>query len=94
MVCVFALHFAALTVIAATSNLLRFAVFQYKKVMYFFMPHDLKVFFLALAMAAFSTASSLAQAQPAPIKVALIESLSGPFANTGEAVFRDRKSVV
>ena len=28
-------------------------------------------------------------AQPVPIKVALIESLSGPFANTGEAVFRN-----
>ena len=28
-------------------------------------------------------------AQPAPIKVALIESMSGPFANTGEAVFRN-----
>ena len=27
--------------------------------------------------------------QPAPIKVALIESMSGPFANTGEAVFRN-----
>ena len=30
-----------------------------------------------------------ALAQPAPIKVALIESMSGPFANTGEAVFRN-----
>lgn len=28
-------------------------------------------------------------AQPAPIKVALIEGLSGPFANPGEAVFRN-----
>ena len=33
--------------------------------------------------------SFLASAQSAPIKVALIESLSGPFANTGEAVFRN-----
>ncbi len=33
--------------------------------------------------------SSMASAQPAPVKVALIESLSGPFANTGEAVFRN-----
>lgn len=40
--------------------------------------------------------SALAQSSPAtpstpaqPIKVALIESLSGPFANTGEAVFRN-----
>ena len=31
----------------------------------------------------------MAIAQPAPIKVALIESMSGPFANTGEAVFRN-----
>jgi branched-chain amino acid transport system substrate-binding protein len=35
------------------------------------------------------TASFAAIAQPLPIKVALIESLSGPFANTGEAVFRN-----
>ncbi len=42
---------------------------------------------LALAL----TAPSLVLAQPllAPIKLALIESLSGPFANTGEAVFRN-----
>jgi branched-chain amino acid transport system substrate-binding protein len=33
--------------------------------------------------------SSMASAQPAPVKVALIESFSGPFANTGEAVFRN-----
>ena len=39
---------------------------------------------------AFGLVASLsAVAQPAPIKVALIESLSGPFANTGEAVFRN-----
>ena len=35
------------------------------------------------------TAAFVATAQPAPIKVALIESMSGPFANTGEAVFRN-----
>ena len=35
------------------------------------------------------TLSFGALAQPAPIKVALIESMSGPFANTGEAVFRN-----
>jgi branched-chain amino acid transport system substrate-binding protein len=29
------------------------------------------------------------QASPEPIKIALIEGLSGPFANTGEAVFRN-----
>ena len=36
--------------------------------------------------------SFLSQAQPAsqpPVRIALIESLSGPFANTGEAVFRN-----
>ena len=38
----------------------------------------------------FSLVFSLAsEAQPTPIKVALIESMSGPFANTGEAVFRN-----
>ena len=31
----------------------------------------------------------LAQAEPAPIRIAMIESLSGPFANTGEAVLRN-----
>ena len=41
--------------------------------------------FLALGL----LVSVSALAQPAPIKVALIESLSGPFANTGEAVFRN-----
>lgn len=39
-------------------------------------------------------ASGVAQAQPAapqgaPIRIAMIEGLSGPFANTGEAVFRN-----
>ena len=41
----------------------------------------------ALCVAA---ASPAVQAQPAaPIRLALIESMSGPFANTGEAVFRN-----
>ncbi|GAA6118126.1 branched-chain amino acid ABC transporter substrate-binding protein [Acidovorax sp. FG27] len=46
---------------------------------------------LVLACAAFPgcSAASLAGPQAAPIQVALIESLSGPFANTGEAVFRN-----
>ncbi len=44
-----------------------------------------KYLFAALCL----VASFFALAQPAPIKVALIESLSGPFANTGEAVFRN-----
>lgn len=33
--------------------------------------------------------AALAQPRPLPIKLALIESLSGPFANTGEAVYRN-----
>ena len=45
----------------------------------------LKNLFLAFGLAL----SFAAIAQTAPIKVALIESLSGPFANTGEAVFRN-----
>jgi len=45
--------------------------------------HVLVALLLATAMAA--------MAQPAlpPVRIALIESLSGPFANTGEAVFRN-----
>ena len=48
--------------------------------------------FLALkfvVIAIFTGVFSVAYAQALPIKVALIESLSGPFANTGEAVFRN-----
>ena len=50
---------------------------------------------LVLAFAFSLSFSAVAQlqpqpvVQPAPIKVALIESMSGPFANTGEAVFRN-----
>ena len=47
-----------------------------------------RVLKLAL-LAPWAVALGLAQAEPVPIKVALIESLSGPFANTGEAVFRN-----
>jgi len=45
----------------------------------------LKSLLLALSL----PAALLAQAQPAPIKIAMIEGLSGPFANTGEAVYRN-----
>ena len=53
--------------------------------MYIFRRKTLKLALLALC------APTLTWAQPAhaPIKVAMIESLSGPFANTGEAVFRN-----
>lgn len=47
--------------------------------------------FAALALCA-TPLAGLAQtpaAPPAPIRLALIESMSGPFANTGEAVFRN-----
>jgi branched-chain amino acid transport system substrate-binding protein len=43
----------------------------------------------SLAAAAFLPALARSQSAPAPIKLALIESLSGAFANTGEAVFRN-----
>jgi len=46
---------------------------------------DLKSLALALCLPLLAAA----QPAPAPIKIALIEGLSGPFANTGEAVFRN-----
>lgn len=42
-----------------------------------------------LSVALCVPALALAQPAPAPIKVAMIEGLSGPFGNTGEAVFRN-----
>ncbi len=53
--------------------------------MYIFRSKTLKLAALALC----APLLALAQPAPAPIKVAMIESLSGPFANTGEAVFRN-----
>jgi len=53
--------------------------------MYFFTRQALK--FLILASA--TTTLAMAQPAPTPIKMAMIEGLSGPFANTGEAVFRN-----
>ncbi len=43
----------------------------------------------SLAMALCASTLVHAQPAPAPLKIAMIESLSGPFANTGEAVFRN-----
>jgi branched-chain amino acid transport system substrate-binding protein len=61
--------------------------------MYFFKSALLKRVAPALALAAcLLSAGVWAQPAPAlqpPVRVALIESLSGPFANTGEAVFRN-----
>ena len=48
----------------------------------------LKFAALALCAAPFA-AQAQPQTPPAPIRLALIESMSGPFANTGEAVFRN-----
>jgi len=45
--------------------------------------------FAALALCAAAFAPVHAQPAPPPIRLALIESMSGPFANTGEAVFRN-----
>ncbi len=42
----------------------------------------------ALLIGVFSATASLAQA-PAPIRIGMIEGLSGPIANTGEAVYRN-----
>ena len=42
-----------------------------------------------LALVLWSPTLLLAQPTPAPIRIAMIESLSGAFANTGEAVFRN-----
>ncbi|WP_210546894.1 branched-chain amino acid ABC transporter substrate-binding protein [Rhodoferax sp. PAMC 29310] len=42
-----------------------------------------------LAVALIAPAFAMAQPSAAPIKIALIEGLSGPFGNTGEAVFRN-----
>jgi branched-chain amino acid transport system substrate-binding protein len=43
---------------------------------------------LVLAVAA-ACAGAVAQGTPSPLRIALIEGLSGPFANAGEAVFRN-----
>ena len=54
--------------------------------MFFFFFQVLKKAGFALALAVFAWGAGAAQP---PIKLALIESLSGPFANTGEAVHRN-----
>jgi branched-chain amino acid transport system substrate-binding protein len=44
---------------------------------------------LGLALVVSLPSVALAQAEGAPVKIAMIEGLSGPFGNTGEAVFRN-----
>ncbi len=56
---------------------------------YIFMQRLLKLFLLALGTAAPLLAAAQAPVLQPAIRVALIESLSGSFANTGEAVFRN-----
>ncbi|MBB1077031.1 branched-chain amino acid ABC transporter substrate-binding protein [Rhodoferax sp. 4810] len=53
--------------------------------MFILLQRALKSLVLALCLPLLAAA----QPAPAPIKIALIEGLSGPFANTGEAVFRN-----
>ena len=56
---------------------------------YLFMHKLLKRVVLALWLGASLSAGAQSASAPAPVRIALIESLSGPFANTGEAVFRN-----
>jgi branched-chain amino acid transport system substrate-binding protein len=56
---------------------------------YFFMRRLLKLFLLALSLAAPLLAAAQNPAPQPAFRIALIESLSGAFANTGEAVFRN-----
>ena len=48
-----------------------------------------RVLLKTLAAVPFLPALAPAQPAPAPIRVAMVEGLSGAFANTGEAVFRN-----
>ena len=48
-----------------------------------------RVLAAALACAALSSLTPLARAAEEPIRIGMIEGLSGPFANAGEAVFRN-----
>src|SRR6478672_10614048 len=60
--------------------------------MFFLLPRLLKRAALTLlsSVCVFAAAPALAQSAGAPpIRIALIEGLSGPFANAGEAVFRN-----
>ena len=59
--------------------------------MYFFVPRLLKRAALALFAGVLSLGAAAQQtpADQGAVRVALIESLSGPFANTGEAVLRN-----
>ena len=58
--------------------------------MHIILKHGLKFLALGLwALAACLPGLAAAQSAAPPVRIALIESLSGPFGNTGEAVFRN-----
>ena len=63
--------------------------FQVKNSMFIVSTSLLKSATAVLFALAFSAFTALAQASPAPIKLALIEGLSGPTGNAGEAVYRN-----
>lgn len=57
--------------------------------MYIFLRQALKLIALALMAPCLAIAQAASGPAPAPIRLAMIEVLSGPFANTGEAVYRN-----
>lgn len=63
--------------------------FQVKNPMFILSPSLLKSTTAALCALAFSASAALAQVAPAPLKLAMIEGLSGPTGNAGEAVYRN-----
>ncbi len=63
--------------------------FQVKNPMFILSPSLLKSTAAALFALTFSTSAAWAQMGPAPIKLAMIEGLSGPTGNAGEAVYRN-----
>ena len=55
----------------------------------FIFPKTLTWLAVALCLPSLTLAQTVSAPTSAPIKIAMIEGLSGPFANTGEAVFRN-----
>ncbi len=70
-----------------------FALIQAKFSMFIVLPQTLKLFFVTLSIACLfliaNASNAFAQASTPPLKLALIEGLSGANANGGEAVFRN-----
>ena len=70
-----------------------FALIQVKFSMFIVVPQTLKLFFAVLSIACLflitNVSNAFAQASTPPLKLALIEGLSGANANGGEAVFRN-----